>query len=212
MTFHVLTVCTGNICRSPLVERLLAQGFAGADVEVSSGGTRAMVGDPMQMQSQEILEGYGGDATGFVARLLTPELVADADLVLALTRRHRSEVVQLHPRATRYTFTLRELARLVPGEPLPGETPGERLRALVPLAASRRGLVPVDDPADDDIVDPYRREQSVYDEMASVLVPAVRVIVDAANRQDATNRQDAANRPDVADGQDDATQGDVRGT
>jgi protein-tyrosine phosphatase len=184
MTFRLLTVCTGNICRSPLVERLLAQGLAGSDVEVSSGGTRAMVGDPMQPQSQAILAGYGGEAASFVARLLTRQMVADADLVLALTRGHRSEVAQLHPRATRYTFTLRELARIVPSvSPLPGDTPGQRLQALVPLAASRRGFVRVDDPTDDDIVDPYRRGQAVYDEMAAVLVPAVRVVVGAAHGQ-----------------------------
>lgn len=187
MTFRVLVVCTGNICRSPLVERLLAHGLAGSDVEVSSGGTRAMVGEEMQPQSEEILEGYGGQAEGFVARLLTREMVAEADLVLALTRRHRSEIVQLHPRATRYTFTLRELARLLPSqppaaEPLPGGTPGERLAALVPLAVSRRGLVHPESPADDDVVDPYRRPQAVYDEMAAALVPAVRAIVDAVTR------------------------------
>lgn len=185
MTFRVLTVCTGNVCRSPLAERLLAHGLEGSDVEVSSGGTRAMVGDPMQPQSQTILEAYGGAAQGFTARLLTPQMVAEADLVLALTRRHRSEIVQMHPRATRCTFTLRELARLLPGHALPGDTPGERLRALVPLAAARRGLAPLGDPADDDVVDPYRRDQGVYDEMACVLVPAVRALVRVAQGRDA---------------------------
>lgn len=181
MTFRVLTVCTGNICRSPLVERLLAHGLAGTDVEVSSGGTHAMVGDPIHPQSRVILEGYGGEAGDFVARLLTEAMVAEADLVLGLTRWHRAEVAKLHPRAVRYTFTLRELARLTAAvSPLPGDTPGERLRALVPLAASRRGFVHVEDPGGDDVVDPYGREQAVYDEMASVLVPAVQAIVDAA--------------------------------
>ena len=178
---RILTVCTGNICRSPLVERLLRAGLADDGVTVESGGTHGLVGEPMQPPSQALLEQHGGDATGFVARRLTSQMVAEADLVLALTRWHRSEIAQLHPRATRYTFTLRELARIVPSlTPLPGSTPAERLQALVPAAAARRGFEPVADPADDDVVDPYRREQAVYDEMASVVVPAVRVLVDAA--------------------------------
>ncbi|HZI97068.1 MAG TPA: hypothetical protein VFD41_06030 [Actinomycetales bacterium] len=178
MTFRILAVCTGNICRSPLVERLLAQQLP--DIEVASAGTRALVGEPMQPPSRAILERLGGDASGFAARALTQQLVADADLVLALTRRHRSAVVQLHPRATRCTFTLRELARLAPQvTPLPGATPEERLRALVPAAAARRGFEPVADPADDDVIDPYRRDQGVYDEMAAQSVPAVEALVDA---------------------------------
>ena len=178
MTFRVLAVCTGNICRSPLVERLLQQQLP--DITVESAGTGALVGEPMQRGSQTILERHGGDASGFEARALTPEMVARADLVLALTRRHRSAVVQLHPRATRYTFTLRELARLAPQvTPLPGETREARLRALVPAVASRRGFEPVPDPADDDVIDPYRRGQAVYDEMAGYVVPAVSALVDA---------------------------------
>ena len=44
-TFSILTVCTGNVCRSPAVERLLASKL-GPTVSVASAGTHALVGHP----------------------------------------------------------------------------------------------------------------------------------------------------------------------
>jgi protein-tyrosine phosphatase len=112
--------------------------------------------------------------------MLTEPLVAEADLVLAMTRRHRSDVLRLLPRASRRTFTLREAARLAPlvdPAELPDGPLEDRLRALVPALAARRGFVPVEDPADDDVVDPYRRPDAVYREMADQLVPAVEALL-----------------------------------
>ena len=48
MTFSVLTVCTGNICRSPLAELILAASLSDIpDVRVESAGTGALVGHGM---------------------------------------------------------------------------------------------------------------------------------------------------------------------
>ena len=44
--FTILTVCTGNLCRSPAAERLLASKL-GPTVKVSSAGTHALVGQPI---------------------------------------------------------------------------------------------------------------------------------------------------------------------
>ncbi|UER55299.1 hypothetical protein HJG43_12960 [Kineosporiaceae bacterium SCSIO 59966] len=49
MTFRILTVCTGNVCRSPMAERLLRSGLAArcgeqaAAVEVSSAAVEALL-------------------------------------------------------------------------------------------------------------------------------------------------------------------------
>ncbi|MEO8284563.1 MAG: hypothetical protein ABI568_14370, partial [Pseudarthrobacter sp.] len=57
LPIRILTVCTGNICRSPVAERLLQAGLEqvkpGA-FRVRSAGTRAMVGDPVQPLSARI--------------------------------------------------------------------------------------------------------------------------------------------------------------
>jgi protein-tyrosine phosphatase len=108
-------------------------------------------------------------------------LIAGADLVLTATRQHRADVVEHVPAAVRRTFTLREFARLAAAvDPAeiddaagPGARPAERLAALVPLAARERVQVPAEL---DDVVDPYRRSDEVYQESFEQLIEAVRVV------------------------------------
>ncbi len=187
MATRVLVVCTGNICRSPAVERLLATGLAGTDVEVSSAGTWAMRGHPMSPPMAELVEAAGARADGFVARQLTSALVREASLILALTREHRTAVVELEPAAVRRTFTLRELARLssaVDLQRLPAGTAGERLVALLPLAAAQRAAL---GPGDDDVVDPYGGPASLYRRSFDELDGPTRQLVDVLTRRPTTS-------------------------
>ncbi|MGE9808300.1 MULTISPECIES: low molecular weight phosphatase family protein [unclassified Janibacter] len=181
---HILVVCTGNICRSPAAERLLADALAGVDdgVRVSSAGTRPMEGDPIEPTMARLLDEGGVDTGGFAARWLTPDLIRDADVVLAMTRDHRSKIVQMAPAALKRTFTLRELARLAqriaPDEldavAGPEADVSARLAALVQLAPRHRGPVP---PEDDDVVDPYRKGDDVFAEVYAQLVGEVTALV-----------------------------------
>ncbi|WP_104083270.1 hypothetical protein [Cryobacterium sp. Y11] len=118
---RILIVCTGNICRSPLAEQLLRASLsaAGIDAVVTSAGTRAMTGSAMTPEAAVLSTQYGAASTDHIARQLTEQLIAGADLVLTATRDHRREVVTLLPKATRYTFTLNQFARLVANEPIP---------------------------------------------------------------------------------------------
>jgi protein-tyrosine phosphatase len=177
---RVLTVCTGNICRSPFIERALQaeldRSWGPGVVEVRSAGTGAMVGDPMNAPAVTVLEAAGYSADGFVARALTPEIVASADLVLTATRRHRGLVAQMHPKALRYAFTLREFADLVsdvPRDAYAADDAGEHVRALVLAAAGRRGMRPPLSDENADIVDPYRREALVFDTMSAQVMSAL---------------------------------------
>lgn len=178
--FRILTVCTGNICRSPVAERLLQAGLGDA-VAVGSGGVRAMVGDPIHPEMVALLEQSGVPADGFVARQVAPADVRGADLVLALTRAHRSQLVQLAPAALRRSFTLLEFARIVASPDLPAVPAGPvgvRLRALVPLAARHRAPAPLPDA--DDVPDPYGRGSADYEQAYALIRDAVGVIVQAA--------------------------------
>ena len=182
--FAVLTVCTGNICRSPAAERLLSARL-GDDpgVVVSSAGVGAVVGAPIPPPMAALLAGAGASSEGFAARQLTAVMLRDSDLVLVLTRAHRARVVDLHPGAVRRTFTLRELARLaaaVGPDALPDGTPAERLAALLPLAAAQRGVAGVVAPDADDVIDPYRRGDEVYAQSFAQLSPAVETIAAVA--------------------------------
>ena len=177
---HVLVVCTGNICRSPAVERLLATELsAWPQVSVASAGVGAVVGAPISEPMAALLRAAGVSPDGFAARQLTEQLLREADLILALARGHRSRIVGLYPRAVQHTCTLRELARLagrVDPAALPAGTPGERLAALPPLAAAQRGMH-VGATGEDDVVDPYGGNQSLYRRAFDELRPAVMQIV-----------------------------------
>ena len=187
--FSILVVCTGNICRSPLAEQLLRAGTQEwPEVTVASAGTMAMVDKPMTDQAKALSGEFGGaGAETHRARDLTEAQLGDADLVLALSREHRRAIVQLYPRATRHTFTLREFARLVAGildedleraARLDASDLVGRLNELVEVAASRRGLVePPDSLDDDNVIDPYRQTDEVYRQSAEQLVPAVNTVL-----------------------------------
>ncbi|WP_204059369.1 arsenate reductase/protein-tyrosine-phosphatase family protein [Microbispora corallina] len=162
--FRILFVCTGNICRSPLAERLTLSAL-GPDgpVVAASAGTRAVPGRPMDEGARRELILLGGDPEGFVSRPLTAEAVAAADLVLAASSEHRREAVALHPLAAARAFTIAEfgaLARAVPaGDVLCHGDPARRAQVLVEQVRALRGLVRPEQP---DIADPYRGSRRAY--------------------------------------------------
>ena len=111
--FTVLFVCIGNVCRSPLGERLLASKLPGDEFVVSSAGVGAMVDSPMTPEAAVHLQAYGGSADGFVSRQLTSGMVKESGLVLAATTAIRSRVLEDSPGALRRTFTVLEFAALL---------------------------------------------------------------------------------------------------
>jgi protein-tyrosine phosphatase len=176
--FSILVVCTGNICRSPIAEQLLRARFAasGLDVTVSSAGTGALVGASMTPEAAQLSMNYGGVPSSHRARELTETLVANADLVLTATRDHRQAVATLHPRASRHTYTLAQsdagATALADSGPL-----HRRLTALVDQVAESRGFAPPPAHAEaEDIPDPYRQSQEVYDRVGALLDSSVETI------------------------------------
>lgn len=188
-SYRILMVCTGNICRSPLMERLmlarLRERLAPADAarfDISSAGTWAMAGAEMAPEAAETLVALGGDPSGFTGRDLAPEMLDAADLVLTATRQHRALAVTERPRAAARTVTAREFARLLaPVTPsdlnvrAPGDDPVERMHAIAAAAFANRGLVPVVEAADDDIADPYGRPRASYQRAAAEIDAALTV-------------------------------------
>jgi protein-tyrosine phosphatase len=182
----ILAVCTGNLCRSPVVERLLRLGLtrewpaALAALPIASAGTGAAIGQPIPLSFATRLASVGAETTPFAPRQVTARMVAGAELVITATRAHRATVVQLHPRAVQYTFTLRELARLAAALPAGGQAPIEplaRLRTFVAATASLRGADVPGDPTADDVRDPYGGNDARYAQVWSDLVDATSEIL-----------------------------------
>ena len=97
MIQRVLFVCTGNICRSPLAASLLERALRerGLEVEVTSAGTGAWDGAPASEGAYLVGLERGLDLSSHRARLLSRELVDEADLILTMARHHRARVDEL---------------------------------------------------------------------------------------------------------------------
>ncbi|MDO5498159.1 MAG: hypothetical protein Q4F67_00585 [Propionibacteriaceae bacterium] len=179
--FTILTICTGNVCRSPAAEYLLRSAL-GPSVEVSSAGTGALVGHAVDPQMAVLLP---MSTDGFAARALTAEIVGEADLVLAMTREHRGRALEAFPAAVRRAFTLREFARILSLPDAPAataDTTGEALRELLPWAAQTRSRARATDPAEDDIDDPFRQSDAVFGTVEAQIRHAVQAIDEAVRK------------------------------
>jgi protein-tyrosine phosphatase len=187
--FRILYVSTGNVCRSPITERLtrlaVAQrlGSTGG-LLVESAGTWGHVGAPMEEHAAQVLAEFGADASGFVGRELLDEHVIRADLVLTATRDHRAQVISMGHSAGLRTFTLKEFTRLVrviDMTTLPATAPGapvvDRATALARAAAALRGWLAAPSPEADEVQDPYGAPipyfRSVGEEIRGALDPVV---------------------------------------
>ncbi len=89
-TLRLLTVCLGNICRSPTAEAAIVEAAmdAGLNVEVSSAGTGAWhVGEPPDRRMRAAAADRDLHLRGTGVQVTAPAL-AQADLVLAMDRRN----------------------------------------------------------------------------------------------------------------------------
>ncbi len=169
--FRVFTVCLGNVCRSPLIERLLQlrlpPGFS-----VESAGVMSMAGHPMEPTAAAELVRLGGSAGGFEARDFTPRDAERSDLILTATAEIRSRVLTEAPGALKRAFTLLELAHLVRSAPAGLGSPAQ----LVAWAAAHRSTM-AGEPTD--VADPIGQGPEVHREVADLIDEATRRVAHA---------------------------------
>lgn len=174
--FTVLHVCTGNICRSPMSERML-DGLTGDDVLNHGAGISSFhSGEGMYPASMDELEARGYDFASFRARQLEREHVEASDLVLAATTGHLEYIAERFPEAVAKSFLVRSFGR-VAADVAPELPDGDAIlrgKALVALAEERRG-----DYDEINLTDPWGANRRVYSQIADQLEESITAIAKA---------------------------------
>jgi len=162
---RVLLLCTANQCRSPMGEVILRARCPSLDV-LSAG--RLPGGAPASLPAVDVLAELGLDLSGHVSQTASPELLAEADLVLGMAREHVRDAVLMHPDVRPRAFSLKDLVRRAEkaGPRRPGQPLDEWL-AVVGRDRTTAALLGSSD--DDDVADPIGRPVNRYRACAAEL-------------------------------------------
>ncbi len=101
---HILTVCIGNICRSPIAQGLLAHQLP--NHVVFSAGLSALVGQPADPLSVQVSASHGVDISAHRAQQISFILCQTADLILVMEQFQKSQLEQLFPSVRGKVFRL----------------------------------------------------------------------------------------------------------
>jgi len=151
---RVLTVCLGNICRSPTAEAALIEAAtaAGIDLEVASAGTGDWhLGQPPNADMRSAASAAGLELRG-TAQLVDADLLRWADLVLVMDRSNLADV-----------------ERIASGAGV--ETPVVLFRRFDPESAASGGSEA------DEVPDPYGGGREGFDEVVRICRRTARTIV-----------------------------------
>ena len=144
-------VCTANIARSPYAERRMAQLLGEqSPVVVASAGIPGFDGRSMDEPMANQLAKRGGDGAGHESRVLTEEILAEADVVLTMEFSHHMAILEAWPEAAGKVRGLGQFARAVAKADLQGAGTVEERVAAVLQASGRNSMAW-------DVADPHRR-------------------------------------------------------
>jgi protein-tyrosine-phosphatase len=146
----IVTVCTANICRSPMAAALLQHALAAQpepvrSFKVISAGVSAHPGEPVSPNSVTALKKVGLDLSSHRSQLLNQEMLDQAALVLCMTESHRMLIQRQANPPPKNLFLFREFMK---------------------------------DPVDPDIPDPYGGPLRVYEAARDEMVEAIPTLVE----------------------------------
>ena len=145
---HVLFVCTGNTCRSPMAEALFQKATMDrGDYTVGSAGVSASRGGPPNPETVAVLKKRRAPLDNFGSRPVSEEILEEATHVFAMTRGHLRTLESEFPEYSDKFHLVCEFANI----------PGKGIGIDVP--------------------DPIGMGRSAYEETATVLEVAIPSII-----------------------------------
>jgi protein-tyrosine phosphatase len=155
-------------------------------IQASSSGLFVLEERPISHAMRPLVASIiGVEDLDHISQQSNSKQLSQQDLILCMTREHRSAVLEECPSAFGRTFTLRELARLIEsareeGIVLQAEgSLSEKIRTIARMLSMRRSLLPkLLNPLDDDVKDPYGLADETYREAVDQMLPALKVLTD----------------------------------
>lgn len=109
---HVLFVCTGNTCRSPMAEGILQHLWSKqANRTVASAGLHAIEGSQANPHAIEAAAEMGIDLTAHRAQTINSDLIDQADIVVVMTKSHRITLKSRFPEAVNKIFLIKSFSQ-----------------------------------------------------------------------------------------------------
>jgi protein-tyrosine-phosphatase len=162
-----------------MAEALFAERAAlcGAPLHVKSAGF-VTEGEPPPKAVLVTMGRLGVDLSGHRSRLVTPDMLAECDLVIGMARSHIWDAALMRPEIIRHAFVIGELARL--NRDIGGRTVDEPMEDWLGRLHDCRNHPEHRPNAKDEIPDPYGRRRGVHTKVARRLQELVLELGDCA--------------------------------
>ncbi len=113
----VLFICTGNTCRSPMAEGIMAdmakKTKSDIHIETVSAGIYTISNSGPSSNAVEVMKERNIDISGHSSKRVSEELISDVDLVLTMTASHKAQIYDIFAHIEPKVYTLGEMAEEV---------------------------------------------------------------------------------------------------